>query len=284
MLVDIKCGRLHPDVESILTRPHLFLPLSARSLNFLNQVLKRDLEIEDLVDQLGVLRIKQEICIQIILLVEAAHYLLQPDMPHDEEEPVTDNQLALPLQRRLVGEVLRDVSDWPSMRPILLQVFQEELTSHTLEEVLQIVQDVCVQSKLDRRHFDAHASDYASFTSLQLILLLLVAVQLGVAIDFVHDELVLSFALLGERLHHHVVQLLGIHGFENLVLHLAGGLPQTRWYVHLTHAIPVEPQPRHLQIFAQLVLSVLPHLRQVHRPEVHILQPLEKQPDLGGVE
>ena len=56
------------------------------------------------------------------------------------------------------------------------------------------------------------------------------------------DELELRLAVFCENLDHHIVELLSVHGFKDLVLHMPSGLPQTCWNVHLAHAIPVESQ------------------------------------------
>jgi len=67
-----------------------------------------------------------------------------------------------------------------------------------------------------------------------------------------NNELKLRLALLCEHLNHHFVQLLSIHSLKDLVLHVPSGFPQTGGDIHLTHAVPVESDALHLEVFAKV--------------------------------
>ena len=76
--------------------------------------------------------------------------------------------------------------------------------------------------------------------------------QLGDDLELGNNELKLSLALLCEHLNHHFVQLLSIHGLEDLVLHVPSRLPQTRRNVHLTHTVPIQSDAFNLEVFAEV--------------------------------
>ena len=49
---------------------------------------------------------------------------------------------------------------------------------------------------------------------------IVIAIELGLDSSIVEDELKLRAALLGKDLDHHLIKLLSVHGFENLILHV----------------------------------------------------------------
>ena len=137
--------------------------------------------------------------------------------------------------------MLRHLRNGSSMRPVLLQITQEPLVLHALDEVLQVIDDVRVEAYIEGwGSFDWEGRDGARLVLIQFLFKVLVIVQLSERIDITEYELVLLPALFFERLHHHLIEWLGIHGFEDLILHVACWLPQARRNVHLAHAIPVD--------------------------------------------
>lgn len=72
----------------------------------------------------------------IRLLVEGAYYLPQSDVPHDEEKPIPNDQLALTFECGSVGYLCGDVRKRPTMRPILLQVSYQVSRLHSLNEMV----------------------------------------------------------------------------------------------------------------------------------------------------
>ena len=105
---------------------------------------------------------------------------------------------------------------------------------------------------------------------LQALLSIIVAMQLRVDSDIAQYELELRLALLAEHLHHQLVELLGVHGLEDLIFHMPCRFPKTRWNIHLTETVPVNAHSFHIQILAEMVRSVLSHLRQVDLPCLHV--------------
>ena len=45
------------------------------------------------------------------------------------------------------------------MRPVLFQIFDEVRALHPFYEVLQVIQDVCIQIELDWGHLDGQVGD-----------------------------------------------------------------------------------------------------------------------------
>jgi len=72
-------------------------------------------------------------------------------------------------------------------------------------------------------------------------------------IELLDNEMELVFGALRKHLSHHVVELLSLHGFEDLVLQVARLLPQARRYVHLTQTVPVHAHSFHLEFFQRLL-------------------------------
>jgi len=82
-------------------------------------------------------------------------------------------------------------------------------------------------------------------------------VKLSLHLHVGDNELELEFACFREHLLHHVVELVRVHRFKNLVGHVARRLPQTRRNVHLAEAVPVEAQALHVEVLDNLICTGL---------------------------
>ena len=95
-------------------------------------------------------RVEEQVCILFILLVEVGDYSFQPNVPDHEKEPIANYQFPFPSQGRLTFQMLWHVSQGPSVRPVLLKVFQKPLILHSVQKVLHVVEDERIQVQVNR--------------------------------------------------------------------------------------------------------------------------------------
>ena len=125
--------------------------------------------------------------------------------------------------------------------------------------MLQIIQDEGVEAELERGNFDVKSGDSPRCFCCQGLLTMIVTVQLRGDCDISQDELELSLALFSEDLYHHFIELLGIHGLEDLIFHMPCRLPQARRDVHLTQAVPVDANALQAEVLAEMIRCMLAH-------------------------
>ena len=142
------------------------------------------------------------------------------------------------------------------MRAVLLQVFDQKHVLHPLNKVQQVVEDVRIERNGDGRDLGVQRRHSSVLGGVKFALLLVVAVQLGCDSHVRKNELELAPADLSEHLVHHVVELRCFHCFKDLIFHRACRFPKTGWYVHLTHAVPVQAQACDVEVFQQLIRCV----------------------------
>ena len=139
---------MHPYIHFIFIGPDWLL-LVDRLLNLTQHLIHAYLFIEHLLEQVFVLRVKDHVGRAFIcFLIKGTYYLPQPDVPDDEEEPIADDQFALALEHWFVRNFRWDAGHGPTVRPVLLQISQQVCSAHPLDEVLKVIENLCVQPDL----------------------------------------------------------------------------------------------------------------------------------------
>ena len=176
-------------------------------------------------EKLCVLRIEQEVGTALIFQIERPDDLFQPNVPNDEKEPISCDELALADETWLREEVVRYLGDWPAVRTVLLQVSQEVRHLDPLQEVMQVVKDEGVEADVERGDSEREGDHSSRLIALQSLLLVVATIELGLNRDVIGDELELGLALTRKHLDHQVVELLGVHRLKDLIFHVSSRLP-----------------------------------------------------------
>ena len=229
-----------------------------------------------------VLGVKEQVRIRVIFLVKLSDDPSQSDVPDNKKEPVADNQFSLSSESDPVFQMFGHVSQGSPVGSVLLEIFQKPLVLHSIDKVLHVVQYKRVQVHVNRGCY-LHRETAHRLRQPNPLLVSLITMHLRSYIDgCLVDELILSVTCLCECLNHHFIQLLRVHRFKDLVFHMASRFPQTRRNVHLAHAVPVKAQTRHVEVLAELVFHILPHLRQVLLRSLQVSEALEENSGLRG--
>ena len=227
-----------------------------------------------------VLGVKQQVRIRVVFLVKLSDDPSQSDVPDDKKEPIADNQFSLASESDPVFQVFGHVSEGSPVGSVLLEIFQKPLVLHSVHKVVHVVQYERVQVHVYRGCY-LHRETAHRLRQPNPLLFTIIAVHLRSYSDRrLINELILSVTCLCECLDHHFIQLLGVHRFKDLVFHMASRFPQTRRNVHLAHAVPVKAHARHVEVLAQLVLHILPHLRQLLLRSLQVSEALKENSGL----
>ena len=133
LLVDIERAAVYSEVVISLRRRREDLVLRRFSFDLLLHLVKCELLIHNFGQDVSVFRVEEQISVHHVFLIHALENFLQPDVPYNEEEPVTHDEPSLLPEDDALCEVLRDVSNWLPMRSVLLQVSQQVMGLASLD-------------------------------------------------------------------------------------------------------------------------------------------------------